>query len=454
MLLTHSAHSSERRFPRTRGGRLALTHAFMSLRHRNFRLFWFGQLISLIGTWMQSIGQAWLVLLLSHNNALLLGAVGALQFLPVLIFSLFGGVIADKWPKRRLLLITQSSAMLLAFILFALTATHVVQIWHIFVLATILGTINALDMPTRQSFVVEMVGRDDVMNAVALNSSLFNTARIIGPGIGGLLIGWLGVAPLFVLNGLSFLAVIYGLAIMRPCELLVVVHPKRAAGLRASMIQLGEGLRYVRQSAIMLTIVLLVAAIGTFALNFNIILPLFAADILKVGAAGYGVMSAVTGLGSLVAALAIAAVGRKPSMRTLLCSGTALAFCEIGFAFSHIYPLSLLLLAGIGFSTISFSATANTALQTGSPDHLRGRIMGLYIVVFAGTTPIGNVFTGGLAGLWGAPISLIAGAAIALAGVGFSLPKRRAGIVPPADNSLEQPGQTLPIAAPALLGKR
>ncbi len=454
MLLTRSASSSKRRPPTLRGAMLPLTRAFTALHHQNFRLFWFGQLISLIGTWMQSIGQAWLVLVLSHNNALLLGLVGALQFLPVLIFSLFGGVIADKWPKRRLLLITQSCAMLLAFILFALTATHVVQIWHIFVLATLLGTVNAVDMPTRQSFVVEMVGREDVMNAVALNSSLFNTARIIGPGIGGLLIGWLGVAPLFLVNGISFIAVIYGLAIMRSEDLLTIVRPKQAAGFRASLSQLGEGLRYVRQTGIMLAIVLLVAAVGTFALNLNVILPLFAADILKVGASGYGVMSAITGLGSLVAALVIAAAGRKPRMSILLVSGAALAFCEIGFALSHFYPLSLLLLAGIGFSTISFSATANTALQTRSPDHLRGRIMGLYVVVFAGTTPIGNLFTGELAGLWGAPISLIAGAAIALAGVLFSLPKRRAVITPPGDGFAEQPGQTLPKDELALLSKR
>jgi MFS family permease len=419
-----------------RVGLIVLARAFRALRHYNFRLFWFGQLISLIGTWMQSIGQAWLVLELSHNNALLLGIVGALQFLPVLILSLLGGVIADRWPKRRLLLATQSSAMLLAFLLFALTATHLVQIWEIFVLATLLGTVNALDMPTRQSFVVEMVGREDVLNAVALNSSLFNTARIIGPGIGGILIGWLGVAPLFLLNGISFIAVIIGLALMHTDELLPVAPVKRGGGWRSSFTQLGEGLRYIRQNAVMLSIVLLVAAVGTFALNLNVILPLFAADVLKVGASGYGMMSAVTGFGSLLAALVIAAVGRKPRMSILLISGTALAACEVGFALSRFYPLSLLLLAGIGFATISFSATANTALQTGSPDHLRGRIMGMYVVVFAGTTPIGNLFTGGLASWWGPSFSLITGAAITALTVVLSLPKRTAVISPPPEGKL------------------
>ena len=415
-----------------------VARAFTALRHRNFRLFWFGQLISLIGTWMQSIGQAWLVLELTNNNAVLLGVVGALQFLPVLVLSLMGGVIADRWPKRRLLLGTQSSAMLLAFILFALTVTHLVQIWHILVLAALLGMVNALDMPTRQSFVVEMVGREDVMNAVALNSSLFNTARIVGPGIGGLLIGWLGVAPLFLLNGISFIAVIFGLAIIHTEELHAVAHQKQQMGWRASFTQLGEGLRYVRQASIMLMIVLLVAAVGTFALNFNVILPLFATDVLHVGASGYGFMSAITGAGSLVAALVIAATGRKPRMSVLLISGAGLAVCEIAFALSRSYPLSLLLLAGIGFATISFSATANTALQTGSPDHLRGRIMGLYVVVFAGTTPIGNLFTGGLASWWGPTFSLIAGAAIAAIAVVLSLPRRSVVITPPKEELQEE----------------
>src|SRR2546421_6796157 len=187
-----------------------LQRAFVALRHRNFRLFWFGQLISLIGTWMQTIGQAWLVLELTHS-AWLLGVVGALQFLPVMLLSLFGGVLADRLPKRTVLLFTQSSAMLQAFVLWALVATGQVHLWHVLVLASLLGLTNSLDMPTRQAFVVEMVGREDLPNAVALNSSLFNLARILGPGLGGLIIAWLGVAPLFLLNAISFVPVIIGL---------------------------------------------------------------------------------------------------------------------------------------------------------------------------------------------------------------------------------------------------
>src|SRR5579884_913420 len=190
-----------------------LTRTFVALRHRNFRLFWFGQLISLIGTWMQTTAQAWLVLELTHS-AWWLGLVGALQFLPVMFFALFGGVLADRLPKRSVLIFTQSSAMIQAFILWILVATGEVRIWHVMILALLLGITNALDMPTRQAFVVEMVGRADLPNAIALNSSLFNMARIIGPGIGGILIAWLGVAPLFLLNALSFIAVIIGLAMI------------------------------------------------------------------------------------------------------------------------------------------------------------------------------------------------------------------------------------------------
>src|SRR3989442_3276655 len=254
-----------------------LQRAFVALRHRNFRLFWFGQLISLIGTWMQSIGQAWLVLELTHN-ALLLGLVGALQFLPVLLFTLFGGVLADRWPKRTVLLFTQSSAMIQALILWILVATGSVQIWHIFVLATLLGLTNSIDMPTRQAFVVEMVGREDLTNAVALNSSLFNMARVIGPGIGGLIIAWLGVAPLFLLNAISFIAVIIGLALIDMNHLYALAKRPNVSldTVKQSTLQsLREGLAYVIRTPSVLLIIAVVGVISLFGINFNVILPLF-----------------------------------------------------------------------------------------------------------------------------------------------------------------------------------
>lgn len=393
-----------------------LLRAFVALRHRNFRLFWFGQLISLIGTWMQSIGQSWLVLQLSHN-ALTLGLVGALQFLPVLFFALFGGVFADRWPKRRVLLFTQSSAMILAAILWVLIITGVVQIWHILILASLLGFTNALDMPTRQAFVVEMVGRDDLPNAVALNSSLFNMARIVGPGIGGLVIAALGVAPLFLLNALSFIAVIIGLALIDIKKLHTrhtpIGQPEQAK--LGTFKSIGEGLSYIFKTPSISLIIAVVGIISLFGINFNVVLPLFATDILHVGATGFGFISSAFGIGSLLSALWLAWGNRRPSIRQMLIGATAFGIAEALFAISHNYVLSLVLIAAVGFMQIGFSAIANTTLQTVSPDHLRGRVMSAYMVVFAGSTPIGNLFIGALAVPFGAAIATLVGALLSLA---------------------------------------
>src|SRR5579884_2801312 len=296
--------------------------AFRALRHRNFRLFWFGQLISLIGTWMQTTAQAWLVLELDHD-AWLLGVVGALQFLPVLFFALFGGIIADRLPKKRILVLTQSSAAVQAFLLWVLVASGAVQIWHVLVLALLLGITNALDMPTRQAFVVEMVGRADLPNAIALNSSLFNMARIIGPGIGGILIAWLGVAPLFLLNALSFIAVIIGLAMIDMKQL----HG-RASNLKAieggaiarprTLESLREGLVYSWRTPSILLIIAVMGVVSLFGINFNVVLPLFATDVLNVGAVGFGFISSAFGIGSLIAALWLAWGNNRPSISQLL----------------------------------------------------------------------------------------------------------------------------------------
>jgi MFS family permease len=393
-----------------------LLRTFVALRHRNFRLFWFGQLISLIGTWMQSIGQAWLVLELTHS-AWLLGVVGALQFLPVMLLALFGGVLADRLPKRKVLLFTQSFAMLQAAILWILVATGHVQIWEVLVLASLLGLTNSVDMPTRQAFVVEMVGREDLPNAIALNSSLFNMARVVGPGLGGLIIAFLGVAPLFLLNAVSFVAVIIGLALIRMNELLAVAPRAKANGAtskQSTLQSLREGLTYVFHTPSVLLIIAVIGVISLFGINFNVILPLFATDVLNSGALGFGFLSAAFGLGSLFSALWIAWGNRRPSVHHLLIA--ALAFCvlEIFFALSHLYVLSLILIAAVGFAQILFSATSNTALQTVTPDHLRGRVMSVYLVVFAGSVPLGNLFTGGLAHVYGAQISLLIGAALSL----------------------------------------
>jgi MFS family permease len=393
-----------------------LLRTFVALRHRNFRLFWFGQLISLIGTWMQSIGQAWLVLQLTHS-AWLLGVVGALQFLPIMLFSLFGGVLADRLPKRKVLLFTQSFAMLQATVLWILVVSGHVQIWEVLVLASLLGLTNSLDMPTRQAFVFEMVGREDLPNAIALNSSVFNMARVVGPGLGGLIIAFLGIAPLFLLNAISFVPVIVGLSLIRMSELHAVSKRSTTSGetsKQSTLQSLREGLSYVVHTPSVLLIITVIGVISLFGINFNVILPLFATDVLHSGALGFGFLSAAFGLGSLCSALWLAWGNRKPSVKYLLIAALAFSVLEIFFALSHMFVLSLILIAAVGFAMIAFSANSNTALQTVTPDHLRGRVMSVYMVVFAGSVPLGNLFTGGLAHLYSAPIALLVGACLSL----------------------------------------
>lgn len=388
--------------------------AFVALRHRNYRLFWSGQLISLIGTWMQTTGQAWLVLQLSHS-AWILGLVGALQFLPVMVFALFGGVLADRLPKRRVLLFTQSFAMTQAAVLWILVATNTVQLWHVMVLASLLGLTNSLDMPTRQAFVVEMVGRDDLPNAIALNSSVFNVARILGPGIGGLIIAWLGEAPLFLMNAISFIPVITSLTLIDLSQLHAQAKRQANGPKQGTLQSLREGLSYVARNPAVRLVITVVGIVSLFGINFNVVLPLFATDVLHSGPAGFGFISSAFGCGSLISALWLAWGNRRPSMAGLLIAGICFGILESFFALSHIFLLSLVLIASVGFAQIVFSATSNTTLQTVTPDNLRGRIMSVYMMVFAGSVPPGNLFTGGLAHFFGAPIALLAGAGLSLA---------------------------------------
>src|SRR6266849_4954331 len=394
-----------------------LLRAFLALRHRNFRLFWCGQLISLIGTWMQTVGQAWLVLELTHS-ALLLGVVGALQFLPVMILSLFGGGLSDRVPKSTVLRFTQSFATLQAFILWVLVATGEVRLWHVLILAAMLGLTNSVDMPTRQAFVVEMVGREDLPNAIALNSSLFNMARVLGPGLGGLIIAWLGVAPLFLLNAISFIPVIIGLFLIDKSTLYAQVKRtpagKDAPG-QGTLQSMREGLAYVARTPSILLIITVIGVVSLFGINLNVVLPLFATDVLHVGAVGFGFISSAFGFGSLCSALWLAWSNRRPGVTWLLYGVGIFCVLEILFALSHLYLLSLVLIAGVGFAQIAFSATANTIVQTVAPDRLRGRVMSVYMMVFAGSVPPGNLFTGGIAHLFSAPVALLAGAGLSLA---------------------------------------
>jgi MFS family permease len=402
-------------FAQPRGAASTLAGTFRSLRNYNYRLFFFGQMISLTGTWMQTIGQAWLVLDLTHSP-LALGTVTMLQFLPISLLVLFGGVIADKVPKRRLLVLTQTAAMTQAFVLAFLTWSGLIALWQIYVLATMLGLTNALDNPTRQAFVVEMVGRDDVTNAVALNSSMFNSARLIGPAVGGVIIAVVGVGAAFFINGVSFIAVIIGLLLMRPA----LLHPASRGGEGRLLEQLAEGLRYSLRTPSILLILILMASIGTFGYNFTVVLPLLARNVLHVGSIGFGAMTSAVGVGSLVAALALATL-RKPSRRTLLVGATAFAAILAAVAASHWYALTLVLLVALGVAGISFTATANSTLQITAPDHLRGRVMSLYMLLFAGTTPIGGQLTGIMAERIGVQSTVGIEAAICALGIAAAL---------------------------------
>ena len=405
---------------------------FRALRHRNYRLFWLGQLVSLVGTWMQTVAQGWLVLVLT-NDAFMLGLLAAVQFLPILVLGLFGGLLADHLPKRRTLVATQASQMLLALVLAALTASGLVQVWHVLVLAVLLGCSNALDLPLRQAFIVEMVGRDDVGNAVALNSAIFNAARIVGPAIGGLAIAAFGLATCFFFNGLSFSAVIGGLLLMREDELLSRPHILRPTTVRGVLDNLAEGLGYVRHTPIVLLAVTVAGLVSLFGINFNVTVPAMAGTVLHAGAAGYGFLQASQGVGALTAALAIA-FSARPSVRVLFGGGIALGLLEVLFAVSRFFPLSMLLMFGLGAATISMGATANTLVQLAVPDQLRGRVMSVYTTVFAGSTPIGGPITGWLAATWGVPLSVGLGGALAavtgIAGGIYVLRRREIAILP------------------------
>ncbi len=385
-----------------------------SLHHRNYRLYWFGQLISLIGTYMQIIGLAWLVLELTHSGWQL-GLVGALQSLPVLLFSLFGGVFADRWPKRSVLLLTQSASMIQALLLWALIVTGAIQLWHIYVLAMLLGLTNSLGRPASRAFIVEMVGREDLPNAVALNSLLSEITGIVGPGLGGIIIAASGVSMLFLLNALSFLPVIVALMLIKRHELHAqVLRPGNMGERQNTWQSLREGLSYVWKTPAVLLLMLVVGLVLLFGSNFNVILPLFATDLLHVGAAGFGFLSAASGVGALLSALWLAWGNQRPAIRRVLIGALAFGVLEALFALSRIYLLSLLLIASVGFMEMAFAAQALTMLQTVAPDHLSGRVMSVQVLFFDGSLPLGYLLMGWLSGLYGPSLALLIGAFLSL----------------------------------------
>ena len=383
-----------------------------AFRHRNYRLFFAGQAISLVGTWMQQVAQGWLVLQLTHDP-LWLGLVSLAQFGPVIVLGLFGGVIADQLPKRKTLMATQSVAMILAFVLFALTATHVVQVWHVMVLAALLGVANAFDMPARQSFAVEMVGRDDVANAVGLNSALFNASRILGPAAAGLLIGAFDISIAFLINGISFVAVILAYLAMRDNELRAIAQSPRPRNWSEVVSNLAEGARYVRTTPLILMAVTIVGLASTFGMNFSVLVPPLADNVLNVGASGFGFLMAASGIGSTIAALWVA-FQRRPGTRPIAYGAIALGLGSVVLALSTSFPLSLAAMAVAGAGGIAMAVTANTTIQLAVPDELRGRVMSFYTTIFSASVPAGGLLMGAIASAGGVPLSLFLGAILTL----------------------------------------
>ena len=389
-------------------GGIGLPKTFSALRHRNYRLFFAGQLISLIGTWMQNVAQAWLVYQLT-GSPFYLGIVSFAGAIPVLFLSLWAGVIVDRVPKRNLLMITQTGALLLAFFLSADVFLGWVQPWHIVIFAFLLGAVNAFDAPTRQSFVVEMVGREDLPNAIGLNSAIFQMARIIGPTIAGIALAVVGPAWCFFLNGLSFIAVIFGLSQM---QVKSIVAPKKDT---SSFAQMRQGLGYIRRNQIVRTLLGMVAIANVFAFGYSALMPAFAQDVLNSGPTGLGLLSASVGVGALIGALIVASQGNFQHKGRLLTMGNLFfPAMVLLFAASRFFPFSMLILVGAGLGFMIQNAMTNTLIQLAVPDDLRGRVMSVYMLVFQGFFPIGSLMAGTIAQNFGTPVGAAFGGTIAL----------------------------------------
>ncbi len=405
-------------------------HTFRALRHRNFRLFFFGQLISLVGTWMQTIAQQWLVYRLT-GSAAMLGLVSLVGLIPLLPLSLWGGSLADRFPKRAILLVTQAAMMILAFILAGLTWTGLVEVWHVLVLAAALGAANAVDIPVRQAFIVEMVeGKEDLSNAIGLNSAIFNAARAIGPAVAGLAVATTGEAGAFLVNGVTFIAVIAGLLLMR--DLPATLPPTRTVRLGVHLI---EAVRYVRGQQVVLVLLSLVAVSAFLSMPYTTLLPVFAQDVLSesarpvldwLSASGwftfqapdaliYGLLMAATGLGAVTGALFVASLpGSARRGRWLTLGNLGFPALLLGLALSRSFALSLILLVGVGFSFVTQNALANTLIQIIVPDALRGRVMSFYALVFQMMMRLGGGQAGALGDMLGAPLTVGLGALVCL----------------------------------------
>jgi MFS family permease len=383
---------------------------FRALRHRNYRLFFSGQIISLVGTWMQSVAQSWLVYRLT-GSSLLLGLVGFASQIPVFLLAPIGGVVADRYSRHRVVIITQSSSMVLAFILSALTLLGHIGVWEIMVIASLLGVVNAFDIPARQAFIVDMVESDDLINAIGLNSSMVNGARVLGPAIAGITVAAVGEGWCFLGNAVSYIAVIAGL-------LMMVVPPREDRRDGASGLErIVEGFRWVAGTAPIRALLLLLGLVSVTGMPYAVLMPIFADKILNGGARGLGVLMGASGVGALAGTLMLAA---KREVRGL---GRWITFATFGFgasmilfASSRYYPLSVVLLIPVGFSMMLQMSSSNTLIQTMVPDELRGRVMAVYSMMFMGVAPFGALIAGAVANHIGAPITVALGGLICLSG--------------------------------------
>jgi len=388
--------------------KLSWAQAFTSLKYPNYRLWFWSQMFSMFGTWMESTALGFLVFDLTRSPAYL-GLVGFAAGAPTWLFMLYAGVIADRVSRRTLLVITQTAMMLLAFAIAALTFLHWIQTWHILVIAVLLGTANAFEAPARQSFVLEMVGREDMTNAIALNSAMFNTAMAVGPAAGGLIYGFFGPAWCFAINGVTFVAVIVALRKMR----LPPFTPP--AGRTSALADLKEGLRYVAAHPLIRTIIGLIGVISLFGISFVTLFPAWAVNVLHGDAKTNGFLQSARGVGALVAALLIASLGRFHFRGKLLTFGTfALPVTVAVFALVRWTPLSFLLAFGSGLALILIFNLANALVQTHSPDALRGRIMSVYTLVFFGLLPLGSLGVGVTAERLGQTAAILIGAGVTL----------------------------------------
>lgn len=393
-----------------------------ALKHRNFQLFFGGQLISVTGTWMQTVALSWLVYRLT-GSSLLLGTVGFAGQIPVFLVAPLGGTMADRHNRQRIVIGTQTASMVLAFLLAALTLTGKVQVWHVLVLATSLGVANAFDVPARQAFLVDMVGKEDLMNAIALNSSMFNGARIVGPAVAGMLVAMIGEGWCFFANAVSYIAVIVGLTMMQ------VRRPFQKPPSGSPLTQIVEGFRFVGHTRPIRAILLLLGLISLVAMPYTVLMPVFADRILHGGARGLGILMSATGVGALLAALTLASrTGVRGLSRWVAYSCGGFGASLVLFAFSRSFWPSTALLVPVGFCMMLQMASSNTLIQTMVPDHLRGRVMSVYSMMFMGMAPFGALIGGALADRLGAPLTVAMGGVACVGGAvwfGLNLPKIR-----------------------------